>query len=370
MALSLAFSVGSRTAVKVYENLLKDSRFDVPFNEMMKSSVLDDKTRERLSAVSKDDIFKIFKCCKDNGIKILTMYSSKYPDRLRNIPSPPLILYIKGNFPEVDSEPMFCIVGPRKVTKFGRKAAFSLARRLSKSGMIIVGGNADGADTAVHEGTFSADGMSVMVVVDGIVTVLNSGRRKLCEKVLKNGCIISESPPMFLAPKYCFRLRNRLMSGLSIGVAVVEAPKISGGLITANHAIEQNRDVFVIPGSPSDKAYEGSNALLRDGATPLLEAKDIFLRYITEFPEKISIENAYKSSSAQKSPKKSLSVLSNEAVLVYNNLVKPEFTVDDINLPDIDPTVLISALTELEMEHLIKSSPGGNYKISNQSKEF
>ena len=146
---------------------------------------------------------------------------------------------------------------------------------------------------------------------------------------------------------------------------MVEAPKISGALITAGHAAEQGRDVFVVPGSPADKCYEGSNALLRDGATPLLDASDIFSRYVFDFPEKIDVQKAFGEGDKKKKKalrKKSTEGLSNEALLVYNNLVKQEFTVDDLSALSLDGAVLLSALTELEMERFISSLPGGLYR--------
>ncbi|MBR4761622.1 MAG: DNA-protecting protein DprA, partial [Clostridia bacterium] len=191
-----------------------------------------------------------------------------------------------------------------------------------------------------------------------------SKNRALCEKVLENGCIISENYPTGKAAKFSFPVRNRLLSGLSLGVAVIEAPLKSGALITAAHAVEQGRDVFVIPGGLADKCYKGSNALLRDGAIPLIDTYDIFSRYIFDFPDKINVEKAFSDEKNKKIQKKSLSGLSKEAVLVYNNLVKPEFTVDDLSGLDIDGGALLSALTELEMEHLVTSLPGGLYKKS------
>ena len=280
------------------------------------------------------------------------------------------MLFVKGNLPDFDNEPVFCIVGPRRITDFGKKAAFSLARRISKAGMITVSGTACGADTEVHRGALDAGGISVMVSADGIMTELNSSNRLLCRKILERGCIISECPPYAKAYKYSFPIRNRIMSGLSLGVAVVEAPEKSGALITAGHALEQGRDVFVVPGNPANKAYKGSNALLRDGAIPLLDTSDIFTRYIPDFPDKIDLGRAFAediTKTANKKPdKKSLSGLSKEAVLVYNNLVKPEFTVDDLAHLDIDGGALLSALTELEFEHFIKPLPGGAYKISDK----
>ncbi len=368
ITLSIAFGAGSQKAVKIYNELNQKGLFDLPFEKTFAKTGIDDKSRERLLGVKAGEIQQVFKDCKSADIRILPIYDSEYPNCLRNITVPPIVLFVKGELPDFDDLPVFCIVGPRKITEFGKKAAYSLARRLSKAGMIIVGGSAAGGDFAVHSGVLSVSGRSVMVSADGIINQLNSKNHLLCRNLLKNGCIISESPPLYVANKHSFPIRNRIMSGLSLGVAIVEAPQKSGTLITANHAADQGKDVFVIPGHITDNAYKGSNALLRDGATPLIDASDIFLKYIADFPEKISIEKAYSGDNTQKlkknSQKISLSSLSKEAQLVYNNLNKPEFGADDLCALGLDSGSLISALTELEIEHLIKSAPGGTYKIS------
>ncbi|MBR4911170.1 MAG: DNA-processing protein DprA [Clostridia bacterium] len=366
LALVSAFGTAGIKTVRLYESLDNSGDIDLPFNSFVSCGAFDERSRERIRAVKETDIKTIISDCENNGIEILPIYSERFPERLRNIPAAPLVLFIKGNLPDIDSQPAICIVGPRKVSKFGQKAAFSLARRLAKAGMTVISGSAVGADTAAHTGVLDAGGVSVMIVAEGILKALDSSRRDLCRKVLEKGCIVSEHPPRAAAGKYSFPVRNRLLSGMSLGVVIIEAPEKSGALITAGHALDQGRDVFVIPGSLNDKSYKGSNALLRDGAIPLIDSYDILSRYIIDYPEIINIERAFSEDKTQKTNKNSqknpLSGLSKEAVLVYNNLIKPEFTVDDLSALDMDGAMLLSALTELELEHLVVSLPGGAYK--------
>lgn len=368
LTLAVAFGAGSRKAVEVYRRLSDCGNLDLPIQKAIEVSDLDDTVKARILGVKDARISGIIDKCNENKIDIIPIYDNRYPECLRNIAEPPLILFVKGAFPDFESEPVFCIVGPRKITDFGKKAAYSLARRLARAGMIIVGGAAKGGDYATHSGTLSAGGKCVMVAADGIVTQMNSKYHQLCKDILEKGCIISESPPDYVARRYNFPIRNRIMAGLSLGVAVIEAPEISGTLITASHAADQGKDVFVVPGNPVDKEHKGSNALLRDGAIPLLDASDIFCRYIADFPEKINIENAYKDQNSKKlkknSQKNSIANLSKEAQLVYNSLDKSEFMIDDLSGLGIDSGTILSAVTELEFEHLIKSLPGGTYKIS------
>ena len=364
--ISVAFGAGSNKAVKLCDKLHKEGILDLLPEEAVNRAGTDEKSKDKILSVGIEQVKSVISVCVKENIRIITLFDEAYPERLKNITPPPLVLYVLGSLPDVDNEPLFCIVGPRRISEFGKKAAFSLSRRLSKSGMTMVSGAASGADTAVHLGALDAGAGSVMVTADGIVTQIKSSNHVLCDKLLKKGCMISENPPLYVANKFSFPIRNRIMSGLSVGVAVVEAPKKSGSLITASHAAEQGRDVFVIPGNPVDKHYAGSNGLLRDGATPILDASDIFTRYIPDFPEKINLLKAFSGEGGEKKKKpqkKSPESLSKEAFLVYNNLDWPEFSVDDLSALGLDGSVLLSALTELEMEHFISSLPGGLYRI-------
>ena len=153
------------------------------------------------------------------------------------------------------------------------------------------------------------------------------------------------------------------MSALSLGTVVVEAGSKSGALITAAHANEQGRDVFVIPGLPGDPHYIGSNALLRDGARPLLDTSDIFNEYIPRFPDKINIENAFRKQDKKINKKIINSGLSKTAQIVYNQLDKRKFYPDELIDDKISAGDLISALTELEIEGIIRAVPGGMYEL-------
>ena len=190
--------------------------------------------------------------------------------------------------------------------------------------------------------------------------------------VSENGCLISELPPKAGFTKFSFHIRNRIMSALSLGTVVVEAGEQSGALITANHALNQGRDVFVIPGSPTEKQYVGSNALLRDGARPLLDLSDIFNEYIPRFPDKIDVKKAFEK--PQKSVKKTEKAevhkkllnetLSKEAKIVYNHLDKHKFYPDEIGGTDLGSSEILSALIELELEGLVRALPGGRYEVT------
>lgn len=365
--LQQAFGAGSLKCVKLYTALKEGKMLDKPFDKKCLYEITETKNVEKLLKVTEKSVHKIIDECIKNNITVITPEDGEYPERLRNIADMPLVLYIKGVLPKIDAEPIISIVGPRKISDFGSKASFSLAKRLAKAGFIISSGGALGADTCAHKGALSADGITIAVLGCGICYDYLSENRSLREKITEKGCLISEYPPYTPATKYSFPVRNRIVSALSLGTVVVEAGIKSGALITARLANEQGRDVFVIPGNPTYTEYKGSNALLRDGAYPLLDANDIFNQYIASFPDKINIEKAFAEENnlktCEKNSKKLQLTLSKTAEMVYNNLNSDEFTADDLNVADVSDDELISALTELEIEGVIETCPGGSYKL-------
>lgn len=362
------FGAGSIKAVKIFNCLRDANLLDRVFDKSEIKGIIDAKDADKIFAVDINKIYKIIDDCIKNNIYTVTICDINYPERLRNIADCPIVLYIKGEFCDVDNMPLISVVGPRKISDFGKKAAFSLAKRLSKAGMLVVSGAALGADTCAHKGALAAKTKTIAVLGCGICYDYLPENRSLREEISKNGCLISEHPPYAPATKYSFPVRNRIISALSVGTIVIEASLKSGSLITARLANEQGRDVFVIPGNPTLDNYKGSNALLRDGAIPLLNAADIFNQYVGKFPEQIDIEKAFTEETVktQKNSQKNLQLgLSNETKIVYNNLNNQKFTVDDLLDLNLSDDQLLSALTELEIEGLIRALPGGMYEVIN-----
>lgn len=366
--LQQAFGAGSIKAVKIYKNLLNKNLLVLPFEKPTLYKAIEVSDADKILKVDVDTAHKIIDDCIKNNIFIITPLDAQYPERLHSIADFPLVLYVKGKWPDIDNEPIISIVGPRKISQFGKKASFSLAKRLASAGIIIASGGALGADTCAHKGALSANGKTVAVLGCGICCDYLPENRQMRHDITNNGCVVSEHPPYASATKYAFPIRNRIVSAISLGTVVIEAGIKSGSLITARLANEQGRDVFVIPGNPTLPEYKGSNALLRDGAIVLLEASDIFNQYISEFGKKIDVEKAYLEDSALKNSqeisKKSHLGLSKEAEIVYNNLVNSKFTADDLLNLGLSDDELISALTELEIEKLIKAKPGGSYELT------
>ena len=328
---------------------------------------------KKITATKIFDADKIILKCKTLNIKIITIEDEKYPECLINIENPPLVLFYKGEFPSFDTEPFVCIVGPRNVSEYGKKASFSLSARLTRAGITVISGGAVGSDTYAHKGALKYSEKTVLIMGCGLNYRYLPENEKMRRSILQNGgCLISEYPPD--TPPYGsnFPIRNRLMAALSLGTVVIEADSKSGALITANHALEQGKDVFVIPGAPGKTEYIGSNALLRDGAIPLLEARDILNEYVGRFPDKINIERAYTEEKREENNKKIIKKkkifdisLSKEAKMIYNQLDKPQFYPDDLDKSGFSDDEILSALIELEISGVIRALPGGKYALIN-----
>lgn len=340
------------------------------------------KTVKNLLNKSLADAERTVKVCKESGIEIIPFNSPLFPRQLKEISAPPVLLYAKGNTDLLKEEVSICIVGPRKVSVYGKKAAFSLAARLSLCGFTIVSGGALGCDTAAHRGALSVSGKTICFLGSGHNANYLNANKSLREEIAKEGLLISEFSPEYSASKFTFPIRNRLMAALTLGTVVIEAGVRSGALITANAAAEFGKDVFVIPGNPNDEVYKGSNALLRDGAKPLLELADVIIEYLPRYPHKIKPEKAYSRKitmnnagvppqrdetpkKVEKIKKKVEENLSKNAKIVYNYLDNQFFYIDDlVELPLTDSEILAS-LTELEIFGYIKAQPGGKYTLVN-----
>ena len=209
------------------------------------------------------------------AINTLTPQEQEYPQLLREIVSSPAPLYYKGELPLINDR-MIAIIGTRKATKQGKVLAKRFAQELAEHGVVVVSGLALGIDGAAHQGALLGGGRTIAVLANGLDSIYPREHLSLAETLLRNnGCIFSEYESGTPAYPTHFLERNRIISGLSLGVVVIEAPNRSGALSTACHALEQGREVFVVPGSPESENYKGSHRLLREGARLVTTAKEI-----------------------------------------------------------------------------------------------
>ncbi len=230
---------------------------------------------------------RILADCQRLGQRILTIQDAEYPQRLRNIFDPPLVLYVKGRMPVMDEEAAIAVVGTRECTPYGTACGERLGRELAASGAVVVTGLARGVDSAAARGALRAGGSVVGVTGGGLDVVYPPENGDLYADVAARGVLLSEYPPGSPPDKAHFPVRNRIMSGLSVAALVVEAPGHSGALITARLALEQGREVYAVPGPIDAPDSVGCNRLIRDGAGLAAEGWDILRDFQERFPEKL-----------------------------------------------------------------------------------
>lgn len=199
----------------------------------------------------------------------------QYPSQLREIAQPPAVLHIRGHIPK--HKPMIAVVGTRRCTSYGKRATERIVKGLVRAGVTIVSGMAIGIDSEAHKATLEAGGETIAVVGSGIdeSVIYPSSNRKLAREIETHGAVISEFDPYAKSENYYFPQRNRVISGLSLGVVVIESKERGGSLITANYALDQNREVFAVPGPIFAETSAGPNNLIKQGAKPVTCAEDI-----------------------------------------------------------------------------------------------
>ncbi len=281
---------------------------------------------------------------------IITLLDDHYPENLQEIYDPPWVLYTKGK--PLNSHPMIGMVGARKASTYGKWAADYFARELAKREVGIVSGLAYGIDASGHQGCLDAGGYSIGVLGCGIDKTYPSSNRKLYQELERKGTIISEYAPGVEPQKHFFPARNRIISGLSAGVFVIEARERSGALITAEFAMEQGREVYALPGNINSQLSIGTNKLLRDGARLVLEIDDVIGPIESILPVKNYNSEAYEVNIALSSNEKSvMNLVAEEPMPIETLLHRSDLTISELN----------GILTILELKGLVQQLPGKRF---------
>ena len=248
-------------------------------------------SRLRRSLLDKrlDGVQRILEQCDRQGIFLLTCQDAAYPERLLQLNDYPLILYGKGTLPRVDEEVAVGMVGSRKCTPYGQSMAGRISLELARSGAVVVSGMAEGIDAASLKGALQGGGRVISELAGGVEVVNPACNRWLYEDIQASGVLLSENPPGTRPDGWRFPIRNRMISGLSLGVLVVEAAERSGALITAHDALDQGRDVFAVPGPADAPMSGGTNALIAQGEAKLVRsAWDVLSEYTGQYPHKLT----------------------------------------------------------------------------------
>lgn len=308
----------------------------------------------RIAEARARDYQPALKKLSELGARLVTIRDSEYPANLRQIYDPPPVLFVRGSFLPED-ERCVAIVGTRRATPYGRMVSETLGRDLAGRGVTVVSGMAVGADAAAHRGALSANGRTIGVLACGIDVPYPRETMELREQAVKSGAVISELPLGTPARAHRFGARNRLISGLALGVVVTEAPEHSGALITAELAANQGRQVFAVPGSVNSELSRGAHALLRDGARLVESVQDILDEL--DLPEVAPRQEAQE---VVEAPVGSGLTTDERAILTALSLQQKH--VDDIIYDCQLPSPRASAgLLMLELKGLVRRLPGNMF---------
>ncbi len=332
--------------------------FECGRRERILSGVFTKARLDKLESTSLDDAKNAVSLCEKNGWQIITPDSAEYPAMLSRFPDMPLVLYVHGDLSCLDGKVAIAVVGTRNPTYESIKIAKQLSGDMARRGAVIISGGALGIDSAAHEGALSAGSPTVCVLGCGLGTRYLMSNEALRREITANGALVSEYPPFAQASKTSFPLRNRIISGLSHGVVVVEAGEKSGSLITANYAAEQGKEVFAVPGSILSTAYTGANRLIRDGARAVTCADDVLSSFDYLYPDRLEqTKGAAKESKAPPSGA--------DALAVYKLLGKEPLHPDEISARSGLPLArVITALMELELDGYVEQTNGKNYILA------
>lgn len=355
--LSSLSRVGSKSCLNLIRHFgSAENIYHCSFSELMASGLVREKAA---MAISQDrnieNADEYLKTMKESGINVYTILESEYPENLKNIYDPPPVLYVKGEL-ALEDELAIGIVGSRKATDYGLKAAERIALRLAEMGITIVSGMAMGIDSAAHRGALKAKGRTLAVCGCGLKYVYPMTNYNLSQEIVKSGALISEYPFDTAAYANQFPARNRIISGMSLGIIVVEAGEKSGSLITADFALEQGREVFAVPGNISSPNSKGTNTLIKSGAKLVSRIEDII--------EELNLNIIYKEKSINESINNTANMdISIEESLILHFLEKTQADKDEITAATaLQPGKVMAALTKLEIKGVIQQI-GENYLL-------
>ncbi len=406
--LSQCFSYGSPLPGRLLTQYASAKAvYEAGEEELVSGGILTEKEAKNVKHTSIERADRILSDCAHHKIRVLTQRDVDFPERFRNLFAPPIVLYVLGDFSGIDDEPIVTVVGTRTASDYSMAVTRQLSADLAKAGCTIVSGCAVGIDAEAHRAAIEAGGRTIAVLACGLNVNYPAENGKLKRAILNSGgALVSEYPPGANVTRQTFPVRNRLMAALSVGVLVVQAPVRSGTLLTAEHALEQGKELYCVPPCDLfDPNYNGVIRYLRDGAVPVFAAEDIVLPLYASYSEKLDLSELKgdygqmriasmkglskrcpgskwdKHSSGQadfqekihsKSEKKQETeetTFDEIHRMVYNHLDMHPKTIDELAiLCQLDVGTLYSVLTDLELSGVISSPVGGRYVGSENKK--
>jgi DNA processing protein len=306
----------------------------------------------------KRDAAKYLDILKRENIRVITINDAEYPFNLKNIYDPPIVLYIKGSF-EI-GEKMIAVVGARRATPYGCDMAKIIAGELSRLGITVVSGMARGIDSWAHRGALDSGGRTIAVLGCGADVIYPSENDVIAGEIAHNGAIVSEFVPGTPPIPINFPARNRIISGMSLGVIVIEAGEKSGSLITANHALEQGREVFALPGNVNSSVSVGTNKLIRDGAKIITGMEDI----LEELKAYELVNNNINCRQSSSNNERIFCGLSADERKLAECLLRETLHIDVLaQKSGLSIQITNSIVTMLELKGVVEQMPGKVYRL-------
>lgn len=391
-----ALGAGARTDELLSYFKTPEEMYKAGEYEWRLSGLLTQRKIELLKNSTVEKTAEIMNECRQKGYKIITPDDNLFPNRLKNLTDMPLVLYGLGDCSVMNDSVNIGMVGTRNASSYGIETAQKLSFLLALSGATIVSGGALGIDSEAHAGAMLAKGRTLAFLGCGLSVNYLMENAALRRAITRYGAVVSEYSPFTPASRTTFPTRNRLISGVSLGVVVVEAGVKSGSLITANYALDQGKDVFAVPGDIVRSSFDGTNYLIKNGAKPVFTAEDILSEYEYQYGDLLDLSNAKvnissvpyvdyrkkKSKPQSENVKKEITIkpaetpikkvekktlpedVSEEAKIVYSVLNESGIHIDDIvRETNLKMNIVLSSLTELELLDFVQLESGKKYKV-------
>ena len=364
------FGIGTRRAHTVLERYgSPDELLSMQGKRLEQDSFFTSEEKKAIASPNLNKYEKYIDEAKNKGVLFITPDSEYYPEELRNIHSPPLILSAKGDLSLLRDHYLITMVGSRKPDTYGLSAAQKLSSEIADLGGVVVSGMALGIDVASHKGALDAGGTTIAILAAGIDIDYPQFNKDVRNRIEKNGLVLTEYMMGTTAMPYNFPIRNRLLSGISLATVIVQAARHGGTMLTAAHALSQNKDLFAVPGSIFMQNMEGCNWLLSEGAIPALSGEYILMRYPEiygyELVEKKTIENNkrpdikstdIKTEKPVKDAPVHLSLIQEK---VYVEITAEGNYIDELcEKANLGAGELLSIITQLELFGLVQMRPG------------
>ncbi|MBQ6999273.1 MAG: DNA-processing protein DprA [Clostridia bacterium] len=334
--------------------------YNISESEIKSLKFLNDEEKDALCKKELELANKYLEYISKNDTKFITPIDEEFPFALFHIEDPPHGLFCRGKFIDMNENVLIAVVGARKCTQYGHECARIISRNVAKEGAVIVSGMATGIDSAAHEGALEAGMPTIAVLGCGVNIVYPPSNHNLMRRIMETGMVISEYPVNTSASKYTFPDRNRIISGISSGVAVIEAGARSGSLITARCAAEQGKDIYAVPGHINSPSSKGTNELIKDGAHLITCAEDVTFNYSarleyvkSKFYNKKTAANEYLTNPAD----------NNDIETAIANILTAEpMTIDEISaVTGMDIPQINTALLMMELSGTVMTHPSGKY---------